>query len=141
MRVLTLSLTFTAIMLSGSANAENSIVVPKFVDETASSGVNSVYLGDWEYMAGGGVATFDCNGDGFADVLFAGGTSPAKFYKNASAKGGALQFKEETSGLELDKITGTYPVDIDSDGNTDLVLLRIGENVVMRGLGGCKFER
>ncbi len=33
----------------------------------------SVYEGDWEYMVGGGVATFDCNGDGFADMLLAGG--------------------------------------------------------------------
>ena len=56
-------------------------------------------------------------------------------------KGGALKFVAEQSGLELDKVTGAYPLDIDSDGITDLVLLRVGENVVMRGLGGCKFER
>ena len=85
--------------------------------------------------------TFDCNGDGFADMLLAGGETPAKFYRNASTRGGALKFAAETSGLELDKVTGAYPLDIDSDGITDLVLLRVGENVVMRGLGGCKFER
>ena len=68
-------------------------------------------------------------------------TSPAKFYRNASTRGGALKFEAETSGLELDKVTGAYPLDIDSDGITDLVLLRVGENVVMRGLGGCRFER
>ena len=38
-------------------------------------------------------------------------------------------------------MTGAYPMDVDSDGNTDLVLLRVGENVVMRGLGDCRFER
>ena len=74
-------------------------------------------------------------------MLLAGGASPAKFYRNASTRGGALRFKAETSGLELDKVTGAYPLDIDSDGITDLVLLRVGENVVMRGLGGCRFER
>jgi enediyne biosynthesis protein E4 len=37
-------------------------------------------------------------------------------------------------------VTGAYPLDIDSDGITDLVLLRVGENVVMRGLGHCRFE-
>ena len=52
-----------------------------------------------------------------------------------------LRFEAETSGLELDKVTGAYPLDVDSDGITDLVLLRVGENVVMRGLGGCRFER
>ena len=40
-------------------------------------GIDSVYAGEWEYMVGGGVATFDCNGDGFADMLLAGGASPA----------------------------------------------------------------
>ena len=38
-------------------------------------------------------------------------------------------------------MTGAYPLDIDGDGITDLVLLRVGENVVMRGLGNCQFER
>jgi hypothetical protein len=32
-------------------------------------------------------------------------------------------------------------LDIDGDGITDLVLLRVGEIVLMRGLGDCKFER
>ena len=55
--------------------------------------------------------------------------------------GGALKFAAEQSGLELDKVSGAYPLDVDSDGVTDIVLLRVGENVAMRGLGGCKFER
>ena len=106
-----------------------------------SAGIDSAYAGEWQYMVGGGVATFDCNDDGFDDMLLAGGTSPAKFYRNASTRGGALKFEAETSGLELDKVTGAYPLDVDSDGVTDLVLLRVGENVVMRGTGGCRFER
>ena len=117
------------------------VAIPTFVEETASSGVASVYAGEWQYMVGGGVATFDCNADGLPDMLLAGGTSPASFYRNMSKRGGALRFAKETSGLELDKVTGAYPLDIDSDGNTDIVLLRVGENVVMRGLGNCKFER
>ena len=123
------------------AAAEGSVAIPSFVEETASAGIDSVYAGEWEYMVGGGVATFDCNADGFDDMLLAGGASPAKFYRNASTRGGALRFETQTSGLELDKVTGAYPLDVDSDGNTDVVLLRVGENVVMRGLGGCRFER
>ena len=38
-------------------------------------------------------------------------------------------------------MTGGYPLDIDNDGIMDIVLLRVGENVVMRGLGNCQFER
>ena len=120
--------------------AQDAPQVPRFVEEGAAAGVTSIYAGDWEYMVGGGVATFDCSGDGKADMLLAGGKGPATFYRNISKVGGALAFVPEVSGLEMDAVTGTYPVDIDSDGITDLVLLRSGENVVMRGLGACKFE-
>ena len=144
MRLMSLHLAFTALGIAGfvqSVAAENAVAIPSFVEETTSAGIDSVYAGEWEYMVGGGVATFDCNADGFADMLLAGGTSPAKFYRNTSTKGGALHFDARASGLELAAVTGAYPMDVDSDGNTDLVLLRVGENVVMRGLGDCKFER
>ena len=127
--------------LTSAAAEENQPNTPKFVEITDHSGIDSRYTGDWEYMVGGGVATFDCNGDGFPDLLIAGGTSPAKFYQNISTKGGAIRFEAKTSGLELDKVIGAYPIDIDGDGIIDLVLLRVGEPVLMRGLGGCKFER
>ena len=116
-------------------------VVPSFTEETASAGVDSTFTGDWKYIVGGGVATFDCNGDGFPDMLLAGGEHPAKFYVNQSTRGGVLMFKQEASGLELPQVVGAYPLDIDSDGVMDLVLLRSGESVAMRGLGACKFER
>lgn len=130
------------VALSGPAlSAENAVPIPEFADETKSSGVSSVYAGDWQYMVGGGASAFDCNDDGFADLYLAGGEQKAKFYVNRSTKGGALKFAEQQSGLELDAVTGAYPLDIDSDGRTDLVVLRVGENVVMRGLGACRFER
>jgi hypothetical protein len=127
--------------LTDRAIAEAIVAVPSFVEETASAGVDSTYAGEWQYMVGGGVATFDCSDDGFPDMLLSGGERPAKFYRNTSAHGGPLKFEEQPSGLELDSVTGAYPLDIDSDGITDLVLLRVGEAVVMRGLGGCRFER
>ncbi|MGB8812703.1 MAG: CRTAC1 family protein [Paracoccaceae bacterium] len=128
-------------MAASNSLAQTTVAVPNFVDETASAGVSSVYTGEWEYIVGGGVAAFDCNADDRADMLLAGGTSPATFYRNQSPVGGALSFVAAPSGLELDKVTGAYPLDIDSDGITDLVVMRVGENVVMRGLGNCQFER
>lgn len=116
-------------------------VTPNFVEETQTSGLSSRYDGDWEYMVGGGVASFDCNGDGLPDLYLAGGTNPSKFYRNASAVGGALKFTEQTSGLETTNVTGAYPLDVDGDGITDLAVLRVGENVIYRGLGNCQFER
>lgn len=128
--------------IPSSVRAEDvPVPVPSFVEETASSGIDSVYAGDWQYMVGGGAATFDCNDDGFPDMFLAGGEKPAKLYRNASAKGGALKFLAEDSGLELDAATGAYPLDVDGDGIMDLIVLRVGENVAMRGKGGCKFER
>ncbi len=115
--------------------------VPKFTDETASSGIASTYKGEWLYMVGGGTAVFDCNGDDYPDALLAGGEGKATFYKNQSKRGGELKFVAEESGLELDAVTGGYPLDVDGDGITDIVLLRVGENAVMRGKGECKFER
>lgn len=120
---------------------QNTLIVPKFAEETKSSGVHSIYAGEWQYMVGGGVATFDCSGDGFPDMLLAGGEKSAHFYRNTSKQGGALHFTQQKTGLEFDHVTGAYPLDIDSDGITDVVLLRVGENIVMRGKGNCKFER
>ena len=131
-----------AVLAFGCAAAQAfEVSVPRYVEETASSGIEHSYTGEWEFMVGGGVATFDCDGDRMPDMLLSGGTSPAKFYRNTSAPGSALTFEAQASGLELDMVSGAYPLDVDSDGATDIVLLRVGENVVMRGLGGCRFER
>ncbi len=116
-------------------------IIPTYIEETKTAGIASSYTGEWEYMVGGGAATFDCNADGFQDVLLSGGTSPASLYRNTIAKSGDLRFEKFASGLELERVTGTYPIDIDSDGIMDVVLLRVGENVVMRGTGNCQFER
>ncbi len=136
-----LKLTFmllTAFLLP--ARAEEKPAIPNFIEETATSGVTSIYSGEWQYMVGGGAAVLDCNSDGFPDMLLAGGESKAKFYRNISKHGGALQFKQAQSGLERDGVTGAYPLDIDSDGIMDVVLLRVGENKLMRGIGNCRFE-
>lgn len=115
--------------------------VPKFVEETATAGVSHSFAGEWEFMVGGGAATFDCNDDGRPDLAMAGGTNKAALWVNDSVPGRALAFHAVDSGIELDSVSGIYPLDIDGDGIRDLVLLRVGENVVMRGLGQCKFAR
>lgn len=128
-------------MASGPALTAEIPLTPKFIEETASSGLKTLFKGEWEYMVGGGVAAFDCNGDYLPELVTAGGENKAAFYRNASARGGALKFEAETSGLEQEKVLGTYPLDVDGDGNIDVMLLRQGENMLMRGLGACKFER
>jgi len=116
-------------------------VVPRFVEETAASGLDSRFTGEWEYMVGGGVAGFDCSGNGLPDLFLAGGEGPASLWRNLSEPGGALRFARVDGGPEVDAVTGAYPLDIDGDGITDLAVLRVGENILLRGLGDCRFER
>lgn len=129
-----------ALLLPLPALAEGA-PVPRYLDETATAGITSIYAGDWEFMVGGGVAAFDCSGDRKPDLYFAGGTGPSTLYVNDSAPGGALRFTPKASGAEIDRVTGAYPLDVDSDGILDLVVLRSGENVIYRGEGQCRFTR
>ena len=126
---------------SGSAMTAETPLVPQFTEETQDSGISSTYKGEWQYMVGGGAAVFDCNDDGFEDVLLAGGENASGFYVNRSTGGGPLRFEKQASGLEFEAVTGAYPIDIDSDGIMDVVVLRVGENAVMRGEGNCRFTR
>src|SRR5271166_6881250 len=125
----------------GPAAAADDPLPPHFIEETASSGLDASYVGEWQYMVGGGAAAFDCAHDCGASVLIAGGERPARFFRNISKPGGVLRFVEQKSGLELDRVVGAYPIDIDGDGEVDLVVLRVGEVDLMRGVGGCRFER
>ena len=124
------------LVLAGPALAEEP-VTPHFAKET--TGIVTPYMGDWQYMVGGGAAVFDCNADARPDVFIAGGEGPAGLYRNLSEPGAALAFAP-VEGVSETGVTGAYPLDIDSDGITDLAVLRVGENHLMRGLGDCRFE-
>ncbi len=117
------------------------LAIPHFIEETESAGLQSRFEGQDEFMVGGGVALFDCDGSGLPAVYVTGGVNKAKFYRNQSTRGGSIKLLEQRSGLEVTNATGAYPLDIDGDGKIDLVVLRVGEVEVFRGLGGCKFER
>ena len=115
---------------------------PQFVEETAAAGIDHRYDGHFSFFVGGGVAVFDCDDDGRQDVYLAGGEEPAALYRNESELAGALHFSPVPDpATDLTQVTGAYPLDIDSDGRTDLAVLRVGENVLLRGLGDCRFER
>ncbi len=126
----------------GSAEPATALGPPRFVEEAAAAGLDHAYEGDYPYVVGGGVATFDCDDDGRPDLYLAGGADPAALFRNVSPIGGALRFVRVADPLtDLDAVTGAYPLDIDGDRHTDLVVLRLGENVILRGTGDCRFER
>ncbi|HEX7099286.1 MAG TPA: CRTAC1 family protein [Acidimicrobiia bacterium] len=112
---------------------------PAYELVTAEAGVDHVYDGEFEYFVGGGVAVFDCNADDLPDMYFAGGVNPGRLYRNTSTSGIAFQAVDAPE-VEVTGVAGAYPLDVDSDGIVDLAVLRVGENLMMRGLGDCRFE-
>jgi len=116
--------------------------IPVMHEEAAAAGIDHAYTGPWEYFVGGGAAGLDCNGDRRTDLFIAGGTSPAALYVNKSETGGELKF--ETAALDVDpallsNVTGAYSLDIDNDGHKDLVVLRVGRNLLLKGGPDCSF--
>lgn len=126
---------------SAARKEARGVAVPRFVEEKGT-GIDHRYDGEFEFFVGGGVAVFDCDGDRRPDIYIAGGSEPATLYRNSSDVGGTLAFeKVGAATTDLDLVTGAYPIDVDSDDRVDLVVLRRGENVLLRGMGDCTFTR
>ncbi len=127
-----------ALLVAGTTAAAE----PRFVNRAPELGISHEYSGGWEHFVGGGVATFDCNNDGLPEVFAAGGSAPSLLLINATEQAGAdLRFAPwPVPALQAPGITGAYPLEIDGDGVTDLVVLRVGENKLFKGLGNCAFE-
>lgn len=105
---------------------------------------------------GGGVACFDFDGDGDADLLFvnstwwpddprrASGRAPtAALYRNDTVPGGPIRFVDVTAGSGLDRDfygMGVACGDFDNDGSVDVLLTGVGGNRLYRNRGGGKFE-
>ena len=108
---------------------------PRFSKQT----VAHEYAGGWEHFVGGGIASFDCDGDDLPELFVAGGENPSILLRNESAEA-ELSFRVETpQTLSLTAVTGAYPLDVDSDGYTDLIVLRVGQNRIFRGGADCTF--
>jgi hypothetical protein len=128
-------------ILSARGSSRTAGPPPRFIDETASSGLAHTYDGEFPYATGGGVAAFDCDDDDRADLYLAGGAKPAALFRNDSPIGGSLRFTTLPDRVtDLVDVNGAYPIDIDGDGVVDLAVLRNSGNRLLRGLGDCRFE-
>lgn len=106
---------------------------PLFEDRSAGL-PEHIYGGEWEHFVGGGVAVFDCNGDGLPDLFAAGGANPAQLMVNQ----GDFTFARHDIPM-LTGVTGAYPLDVNADGEMDLFVLRVGQNQLLMGAGDCRF--
>ena len=117
--------------------------VPSLKEQASTAGIIHSYTGSWEYFVGGGAASFDCNQDRFPDLFIAGGTSTAQLFVNQSRLAGELRFKLRSIPIAenlLKNITGAYPINIDNDEYTDLIVLRVGKNLILKGGENCTFS-
>jgi len=138
----TLGLAVAICVFATAVSAQHAMDVPQFHEEAAVAGVKHEYTGPWEHFVGGGIAAFDCNGDRRPDLVVAGGSSPAQLFVNESETGGSLKFTARPDALPEKTKTSTigfYPLDVDQDGMMDLISLRVGENLILRGGPDCSF--
>jgi enediyne biosynthesis protein E4 len=122
--------------------ATSATAQPAFVNRAPELGLQHAYTGGWEHFVGGGVASFDCNGDLMPELFVAGGESPASLLRNTTPNRGAeISLQPETpASLALTGVIGAYPLDVNSDGYLDLFILRVGRNLLMKGGVDCTFS-
>lgn len=143
MGVMAIAAIAVVVVVTGGSSTPSltALGTPRFQDVRSSAGLEHRYEGDFLYYVGGGVAAFDCDGDHRPELYLAGGAAPAALFHNDSSPSDGLRFARIVDPTtDLTAVTGAYPLDVDSDGLTDLAVLRTQGNVLLRGLGGCRFE-
>ena len=88
---------------------------------------------------GAGCAAFDCDDDGWQDILLIGDPHPSLFHNT-----GGGQFEDVTKGSGLAAVdadwTGCAIGDYDADGLLDVLLTGYRRLALYRNLGGLRFE-
>jgi hypothetical protein len=128
----------------------------RFKNVAGSSGVNFVCENSptpvkhlIETMAGG-VAAFDYNGDGLADIFFANGAAlpsltkdSPKHWNRLFRNEGGMRFTDvtEDSGVKGEGFSmGAAAGDYDNDSHVDLFVAGVNRNVLYHNLGNGRFE-
>ncbi|WP_299622771.1 CRTAC1 family protein [uncultured Tateyamaria sp.] len=130
-------LTATVAALLATVGQADTPMEPRFAPVPVS---HHVYDGGWEHFVGGGLAVLDCDGDTRPDLVAAGGSNPPILLRNTSDVGRPITFVDATPpALDLTATTGAYPFDANNDGHLDLMILRVGPDVLLNGKGDCTF--
>lgn len=132
----------------------------RFVDVTRAAGIDFTHENGArgaKYLPetmGGGVALFDADADGDADILFVNGcpwdadghpsrSGPTpRLYRNDTAPGGPLHFTDISPGSGLDVVLqgmGAAVGDYDNDGRVDVLLTGVGGARLFRNQSDGRF--
>ena len=123
----------------GAGRSRRRRISPRRRDAQASTASMPATGSTWWAAAS---AAFDCDHDGRAIILLAGGENPAKFYRNVTKVGGALKFEARD---QRPRARPSHRRLSDRHRRRrhhgPVVLARRRESSSMRGLGDCRFER
>ena len=92
---------------------------------------------------GSGIALGDFDGDHDTDLLLLSYGSTPALYRNDSPRGGPIRFTDVTEGSGLEGITHSMTSalgDYDADGRLDVLVGRVGPDILLRNTGDFRFE-
>jgi len=115
---------------TGTTGADKELPPTPFVATEFLAPYDTVFA-SW----GPGNAWGDINGDGWLDLVTAGGHDPSHVYIN-QGDGSFAIWPGEGLLATLDLTVGITVADFDNDGWSDIYVLRFGENVLLRNLDG-----
>ncbi|MCG6924141.1 MAG: CRTAC1 family protein [Acidobacteria bacterium] len=139
----------------GATEAPAGLVVPQFVEVTASSGIAFRHIsGPVDHKRylfetkGGGIGAFDYDNDGWMDLYIAQGSTLERVREGRNPHGVLLRnrgdwtFEDVTEEAGLTRGAwgmGVSAADVDNDGFVDVYLTNLGPNVLFRNNGDGTF--
>ena len=130
-------------MLGGTTPAA-ALPAPRFVEEARPPGSTTSYDGEFEFFVGGGVGGLRLRRRRALQTCISPAVSnPAALFRNESPIGGALRFTPlagpgDGPGRRHRRLPARRGR---RRGDATLPSCGVGENVLLRGLGDCRFER
>jgi hypothetical protein len=144
----------TSLLAFAQSSDKSAAPLLHFRDVGSQAGLTTIphFDADKRYlieMMGGGIALFDCDGDGKLDIVTVTDSTIGGYLNGGDPmvtlyhQDGDLHFTDVTKSAGLTTLgwgLGVAVGDYDNDGVPDIYVTGYGHNVLYHNLGGCKFE-